>query len=162
MKNFLATIAAVVVLALPAAAQLAPNQTGTLVTGITYVSPGGTSNALSTAWVEVKNHEEIAVQWNQISSATNATGAASAVVTTFGGSMVPSNFIAIATLTDTPATTATTARNVGTNIHLGSYRYFAVISQSNAATNSTVTNRTYSGTVGSIGWIVKDRRNGIR
>ena len=162
MKSTLATLTLVAALALPAAAQLAPNQTGSLVTGITFVSAGATSNALSTAWVEVKNHEEIAVQWKQVCSATNVPAAALSVTTTFGASMVPSNWVTIATLATPVSSDATTARNIGTNINIGSYRYFAVVSQANAGTNSIATNSSYSGTAGTISWILKDRRFGIR
>jgi hypothetical protein len=161
MKNLIAAFLAALAVTLTASAQ---NDTGVLTSGITFVTAGATSNALSTAWVEVKNHEEIAVQWKQWFSATNAPGSTLGTVTTFGGSIVPSNFVAIATVsTLSSGTDNTTSKTYGTNIYLGSYRYFAVMSQASTATNTvTSTNTSLSGTLGGINYIFKDRRNGIR
>lgn len=158
MKKLL-TISLVAGLLATASAQ---NLEKTLTNGVSFVTAGATSNALSTAYLEVKNHEEVAVQWVQDFSNTNALAAGLTVTTTFGGSYVPSNFVAIATVTTAvPSTTGTLlSRNVGTNIYLGSYRYFSLISQTSSATNSTVTNRSVGGTPGQMTVQFKDKRNG--
>lgn len=161
MKTKLSILIAIVAFAVPGMAGL--NDTNQIATGITFVSAGGTSNALSTAWIEVKNHQEIAVQWRQVMSATNVPGGGQGVITTFGGSMVPSNFVAIATVTNlVAASDSTTTKNIGANIYLGSYRYLSVINQLNNGTNSTATNTSTFGTSGTINVIFKDRRNGIQ
>ncbi len=164
MKNKLSIGLAIAALSLPSLTALAgANDTGTIATGITFVNAGATSNALSTAYVEVKNHEEIAVQWRQVASATNVPAAGLGVITTFGGSMYTTNPVPIATVTNLVSSTdSTTTKNIGANIYLGSYRYFHVISQVNNGTNSIATNTSPTGVSGSINYIFKDKRNGVQ
>lgn len=152
-------IALVVALALPVAAQ---NTLTNLATGVTWVAAGGTSNALSTAIVEIKNHEQVAVQFQQIHSGTNVDAAGNVSIATFGVSQVPSNLVAIATVTNSVGNTASTAKHLGKNIDIGSYRYFGLISVYNGATNAvTATNKSPTGVVGTIGLQFKDKRNGL-
>lgn len=136
------------------------NDERTLTTGISWIGAGGTSNALSTAWLDVKNHEEVAVQWRMICSNTNITGAGNVLTATFGGSEVPSNFVAIATVTSAINNTATTTKEVGTNIYVGSFRYFGLINIANGGTNTTATNTSPTGVAGQIKLQFKNNRNG--
>lgn len=155
MKTLLPLLA-VVALSLSASAQ---NLTKVLTNGITFVTAGATSNALTTAWTEIKNHQEVAVSYRQIWTATNAAGASTSTLT-LGGSSVPSNFVAIATIVRAvPSTLATLTNNIGTNVYIGSFRYFAVIDFSNGATNSTVTNMSPQGVNGVISLQFKDARS---
>lgn len=149
------TILAFAALAVSANAQ---NLTRTLTNGITTVAAGATSNAVSTAILETKNHEEVAVNYRITASATNVAGAPKDVVYTWGASTVPSNLVAIATTTNSPTTTAT--GNAGGNIYIGSYRYFGLISIANASTNAVVTNSSPVGTLGQVTLQFKDTRNG--
>lgn len=154
-KIILALLSIGLVLSAPAQSQLNPELT--LTNAIPLVSSGATSN--STAYVTIANHEEVAVQWRNIWSATNASGFT--LVTTFGASTVPSNFVAIATHTSSAPTAATDlTRNLGTNIYLGSFKYFTVMSMVSSATNSTVTNVSPTSVSGQMKLQFKSRRNG--
>lgn len=153
------TLFAIVAIAALAVSVEAQNLTKTLTNSILTVAAGATSNAPSTAWLEVKNHEEVAVQYRAAATATNVAGAPNAIVYTWGGSSVPSNFVAIATTTNNPTTTS--ILNGGGNINLGSYRYFGLISISNASTNAVATNLSSAvGTAGQVSLIFKDKRFG--
>ena len=160
MKNII-TLSAILIATTVSAAELsAPNEERTLTTGITWVAAGATSNALSTAYLEIKNHEEVSVQWQSVWSATNAPAAASTQTATFGVSMVPSNFVPIVAVSTPVSSTATTAVNLGTNVYIGSFRYFGLISIANGGTNSVSTNSSPTGTAGQMKLQFKDRRNG--
>lgn len=161
MKHIFAKLT-VVALILTATVAVAQNQMATNTTGISWVGAGGTSNALSTAYTEVKNHQEGFIQWRQVWSATNALAAGNTSTTVIGGSEVPSNFVAIASVVrPVPVTTGTLTYDIGTNIYFGSCRYFAILSQTSTATNSTVTNMSVNNELGKITWQFKDKRNGL-
>lgn len=135
-----------------------PNDIFNYTNGITFISAGGTSN--SAVALQVANHEEVALQYRKQWSSANAAGTANTAVDTIGASMVPSNFVAIATITTLVPTNSTLTKDVGTNIYLGSYRYFAFMSSQNNATNSTCTNlSTVGNIVGVVSVQIKQNRN---
>jgi hypothetical protein len=165
MKNLIKSAKKLVVGVLVSVASVcafAQNQTNVITTGISWIAAGATSNALSTAYVEVKNHQEIALQWRLTCSNTNIDAAGNVLTALVGGSQVPSNFVALGSVRAAIGNTATNPANVGTNFYLGSYRYFGVISMSNGGTNTTATNSSPSGVLGQL-WIqAKDNRNGLK
>lgn len=161
MKKLISKLIAIAITATAITAG-AQNQVATNTTGITWVGAGGTSNATSSAYIEVKNHQEVALQWRQVWSATNAVAAGNTTTTTIGGSQVPSNAVVIATIVrPVPTTTGTLTYDLGTNIYVGSYRYLFILSQTSTATNSTVTNMSVYGELGKMTVQAKDKRNGL-
>ncbi len=131
----------------------------TIATGIPFVTAGATSNALSTAYIEVKNHDEVFVQYRAIMSATNNNTAAAASAVMFGVSQFPSNFVPVCVISNTINSTATSDRDIGTNIYIGSAKYFAVMSFINNGTNTTATNKSITGTPGTINLQIKGDRS---
>lgn len=131
----------------------------TIVTGIPYVTAGATSNALSSAYLEVKNHDEVFVQYRAIMSATNNNTAAAASAVVFGVSQFPSNFVPVCVISNTINSTANADRDMGTNIYIGSAKYFAVMAFVNNGTNTTATNKSITGTAGTINLQFKGDRS---
>lgn len=161
MKNLLLAVAAVVLIAIAApAAGVNGIITTNLPVGISWVGAGGTSNALSSAILKVEQHEEVAVQYHQRFNLTNGLGINTTTLI-LGASQVPSNLVEIARITrPVQATTNTLDYDVGTNVYLGSFKYFGVISFVSGATNSVVTNSAPDGTLGAIQLQFKANRSG--
>lgn len=139
-------LAAVCGLTLCVSAMAGPNDVFNYTNGVTFISAGGTSN--STVALQVANHQEVALQFRKQWSSVNAPGTANTATDTIGASITPSNFVTIATITTlVPTNSAALTKDVGTNIYLGSYRYFAITSSYNGATNSTCTNLSTIGAI---------------